>query len=95
MADGIGQLLGNVSLGTDGGDVAVLDEVDSLGTPVPSGLCLIGRMIMKRPVNLKAMKSVLSRVWQLTHTLDVQEAGEWTWVFQFGAHRDMMKVLLW
>lgn len=62
MADEIGNLMNIVSL--EGGieDVVVFDDSVTKEPVRVLNLYLVGRMIMKKPINLKAMKSVFSRV---------------------------------
>lgn len=95
MVDELGHLLHNVSLDTFEEDVAVHDDNHSKGNIGQSDFTLIERMVMKKPINLEAaMKSTLSRVWQISDALEVQEICDLKWVFQFGLKRNMSKVLL-
>lgn len=47
------------------------------------GFSLIGNMVMKKPANLDAMKSVLSKVWKLIEDVGIQEVGGRTWISSF------------
>lgn len=76
MADEIDFLFNNVSFETnDDFDVDVLDD-DLCENHQTNGFSLVEKMIMKKPANLKAMKSVLSRVWQTTTELSIQTTME-------------------
>ena len=44
---------------------------------------LIGKMILKRAVNLEAMKTILQEVWKLAFGLVIKEVGDKVFVFQF------------
>lgn len=66
----------------------------TLGSQKAAGICLLSKTITKKPTNLKAMKSVLCRVWQLYEDMDIQEVGERLWLFHFSALKDKLKVLI-
>lgn len=59
MVDELGLLLNKVPLeGRDGGDVVALDETQAEEGESVIGICLVEKMIVKKPTNLEAMKSV-------------------------------------
>lgn len=94
MDDELCQLMNKVMLGHDGdSDDVVLDETWVYDSQKGVGLCLLGEMVMKKPINQEATKYVLCKVWQLSKAVDIQEVGERTWLFQFGCLKDKLKVL--
>ncbi|XVF47287.1 hypothetical protein PTKIN_Ptkin03bG0097700 [Pterospermum kingtungense] len=50
-------------------------------------------MVIRKPVNVDAMKSILSKVRQLTSSLEIQECGGRIFIFQFGSMKEKEKVL--
>lgn len=78
MADELGNLLDRVSLDSTDDEVVVHKGDGSTHGQGSTVLYLIGRMVMKKPVNLDAMKSILGKVWQLYNDIDVEEVGERT-----------------
>lgn len=62
MVDVIDLLFNKVSLEANDDYVVVLDNSHASNDQHPPGLCLIGKMVMRKPANLESMKSALSRV---------------------------------
>lgn len=44
--------------------------------------CLLGRLLIKKLLNLEVMKNVLSRAWKLTEELFVTEVGDHIYIYQ-------------
>lgn len=93
MADEIGLMLNKISLERDDDDIVTLNDNTNKGVATAVNHCLVGKMIMKKLTNLKVMKSMLSRVWQRSDVLDVQEVGDRMWIFLFSSIKDKRKVL--
>lgn len=66
MADEIGLMLNKVFLEGDDDNTVTLGDNTTKGVVAAINHYLVGKMIMKKPANLEALKTALSRVWQLT-----------------------------
>ena len=44
--------------------------------------CLIGKMVIKRAINLEAMKTMLQKVWKLSSGMVIKEVYDQVFVFQ-------------
>ncbi|XWS66311.1 hypothetical protein CRYUN_Cryun05aG0188800 [Craigia yunnanensis] len=45
--------------------------------------CLLGKILMRKPVNLEVMKTVFMKLWNMSSGLQIKEVGERHFVFQF------------
>ncbi|CAL5385543.1 unnamed protein product [Camellia sinensis] len=58
-----------------------------------SDMCLVGKLLTRRPFNVEAMKSTLLSVWQPTKGMQVRVIGDNLFVFVFGHVVDKRRVL--
>ena len=45
--------------------------------------CLLGKMLMRKPVNMEAMRSVFTKIWKVTASLFIREVGDRIFIFRF------------
>ncbi|CAL5359252.1 unnamed protein product [Camellia sinensis] len=58
-----------------------------------SDMCLVGKLLTRRPFNVEAMKNTLLSVWQPTKGMQVRVIGDNLFVFVFGHVVDKRRVL--
>lgn len=56
-------------------------------------LCLVGRLLTEKNINVRAMKSKLADVWKPTMGINIKELEQGIFLFQFFRKEDMMWVL--
>ncbi|KAK2965658.1 hypothetical protein RJ640_002901 [Escallonia rubra] len=56
-------------------------------------LCLVGRLLSKRPYNFEAFRNTMIGAWRLTKKLDIKKAGEQLIMVQFFHRLDKQRVM--
>ena len=46
--------------------------------------CLLGKMLMRKPVNMEAMRSVFIKIWKVSAGLSIREIDDRIFIFRFG-----------
>ena len=44
---------------------------------------LLGKMVMRKPINIEAMKLVFMKLWKINNGMIIQKVGERLFIFQF------------
>ena len=55
--------------------------------------CLLGKLVMKKNVNMEAMKVVFTKLWKIREGMSVREVGERLFIFHFENVREKDRVL--
>ncbi|XVF50675.1 hypothetical protein PTKIN_Ptkin04bG0121000 [Pterospermum kingtungense] len=96
MANDLEDLMNRISLGEDDSDEdeIVIEEkwVDEDNTIGES--CLIGKLMLKKPYNLDAMKTALMKAWLISTELNIREIGHRLFIFNFQSEMKKGKVIL-
>lgn len=66
----------------DDDDVFIVDQVVDECKRVIS-LCLVWKLLLRKPYNLEAMKIAFAKAWNLSHAVDIREFSERVFIFQF------------
>ena len=56
--------------------------------------CLIGIIVLKKRINVKAIKNVMSTIWKLSARMSIKEVGEKVFIFHFEDVGEKKVVLL-
>lgn len=76
-------LYSKLSLGDDDDTEAYLDESGTKEIQVKKTSCLATKMLLRRPYNLDAMRTMFMKVWQLNDGLEIKETTERVFLFYF------------
>ncbi|KAI8024636.1 Uncharacterized protein LOK49_LG02G00834 [Camellia lanceoleosa] len=93
MVDSLLDLMRTLSLTSEEDTVVNLSGDSTTLMRGKSDLCLVGKLLTRRPVNFDAMQSTLSSVWQPTKGMQVRVFGDNLFVFVFGHAVDKRRVL--
>ncbi|KAI8016633.1 Uncharacterized protein LOK49_LG05G03299 [Camellia lanceoleosa] len=74
-------------------DLVALDVDHTKATQLVASLCLIGKLLSVRPVNLAVMRATLVQVWRLFRGVKFSVVGENLFLLQFDHLVDKTKVL--
>ncbi|XVF77936.1 hypothetical protein PTKIN_Ptkin14bG0087900 [Pterospermum kingtungense] len=87
MADALGSKLSNVSLRDieEGDNVVFVNEGCLDDVVVDNSLCLVGKMMLRKPFSLEAVKNSFMRAWQLSHHLVIKELRDRLFLFRFSS----------
>lgn len=56
-------------------------------------LCLVGRFLTEKNMNVRAMKARLADIWKPMMGINIKEIEEWTFLFQFYHEKDRQWIL--
>lgn len=59
-----------------------------------TGLFLIGKLILRKPFNIEAMRYAFKGAWHIDHYFELKEVGERLFLFTFKPHIDKAKLLI-
>ncbi|XVF49770.1 hypothetical protein PTKIN_Ptkin04bG0041300 [Pterospermum kingtungense] len=78
MAEDIEELCSKLSLGNDEDkdDEITLDEKWLQVNNIVGDLCLLGKMMLRKPFSLEVMKITFLKAWQVSPKLEIREVGE-------------------
>ncbi|XP_028090831.1 uncharacterized protein LOC114291039 [Camellia sinensis] len=94
MADSLLDLTRTLSLTLEEDTVVRLGGDSTSLMMGKSDMCLVSKLLTRRPFNVDAMKSTLLSVWQPTKGMQVRVIGDNLFVFVFGHVVDKRRVLL-
>ncbi|XVF88864.1 hypothetical protein PTKIN_Ptkin19aG0084800 [Pterospermum kingtungense] len=96
MAEGLEDLMNKVSLGDVGDDIAevFIDEDTVDEGKMFDRLCLVGKLILRKPYSIEAMRWAFIKAWQVSQNLEVQEIGDRIFLFRFQSQFERAKVFL-
>ncbi|XVF61181.1 hypothetical protein PTKIN_Ptkin08bG0109400 [Pterospermum kingtungense] len=94
MANVLGNKLSNVSLRDieEEDNVVFVDEGCLDDVVVDGSLCLVGKMMSRKPFSLEAIRNSFMRAWQLSHDLVIKEAGDRLFLFRFSTSAEKARV---
>lgn len=88
----IDQRLANLGIEDEENDVFILDgDIDEEVNKYE--LCLVGRLLTEKSINVRAMKSKIADVWRPAMGLTIKELGQGLFLFQFYRKEDKQWVL--
>ncbi|OMP03234.1 hypothetical protein COLO4_10561 [Corchorus olitorius] len=92
MAEGLSALWENFNLTKEETMEMAVNHTMVAESLAEGKLCLIGKLLSRRAVNIDVMRNVLHMVWKLSGGLQVREIGEKLYIFQFESEVEKERV---
>lgn len=91
MVDALEILMNRVKLEEDETYEFIFNEEAINETTLAEDLCLLGKFLIKRPINLEAMKGVFTRAWKISYLIEVIKITAMIFLYEFVRARDRGK----
>ena len=83
MTESLEELWGRLSLTEEQQDEVVVEKDWIEDVTAVGNKCLLGKLLLRRAVNIEAMRNVFLKIWRLNHGLTIREVGERQFLFYF------------
>lgn len=72
--------------------IDVVVDKEWMLSPATSGLCLVGRLLIKQGISMEVFSGALGRIWHLEKDLEIKDIADGTYVFHFADKGEMEQV---